>query len=78
MKPLDTWLSQEDKQISQMPITSSFLYNAKLVSNFPTKSFRDFEPDDELKLERALIRYSDEDLTSYDGDKLYRLLFDHP
>ena len=63
---------------NQKSLPAQFLYNAKLVLNFPTQSYSDFEPDEELKQASALIRYNDFDLRSHDGNQLHRSLFDHP
>ena len=78
MKSKETWLNGDKNQIRQNKIPTSFQYNETLVSTFLTKSYRDFEPDEELKLERALIRYNDEDINNRDGNQLHRSLFNNP
>lgn len=78
MKASETWNNAKDWQYKQLSIPVGLQYDTKLISTFPTKSFKDFKPDAELILERALIRYNDYDIKEADGDNLQRSLFNHP
>ena len=78
MKSSDTWNIGMNKKFNPSIVTLSVVYNKTLLSTFPTKKFKDFKPNKDLLLERAMIRYNDEDLMTDEDGILYRSLFNHP
>ena len=78
MKATETWNRTKQHDCHQTAIPIQLKYDSDLISTFPTKIFKDFEPNAELKLEKALIRYNDADFKNNNGDKLFRSLLNHP
>ena len=50
MKASDIWNNGENKLYDPSVIPIRLVYNTKLVSTFPIRIFRDFEPNEELLL----------------------------
>ena len=78
IKASDTWNKTKQYKCNQTAIPIELRYETELVSTFATRIFKDFKPNGELKLEKALIRYNDADIENYNGDKLFRSLLNHP
>ena len=78
MKLSHTCNSKYDIEIDSNVIPLTLEYNKELISTFPTETYQDFEPDAELTLEKAMIRYNDNDINDADGKELSRSLFKHP
>ena len=78
MKASEKWIVDRNNDNCQNSIQFTPNFNKDLVSSFPTQIFKNFEPNKELLLEKAMIRYSDEDFNDPGAYQLSRSLFNHP